>query len=136
MSFRMMPSPKIVAVRILFKVEGLRELLRVLPSDGRLSICAVARVVGARISLPDGPVRNRLQSTTGGRATTLNHDALEAEPFTLFGPIRRQVVPEFLYGQIMRLTSIENRLDNVGRKECTFEDATHVALVKSGTTCR
>ena len=70
--------------------------------------------------------------TGDGQATSSNHDALEAEPFTLLGPIHRQVVPEFLYGQIVGLTSIENRLDNVGRKECTFEDATHVALVKSG----
>jgi len=61
--------------------------------------------------------------------------ARESEPFTLLDPVRGQVAPEFLHGEIVRLTSIEYRRDNVRSKECAFEDPTHVTFVKSGLPC-
>ena len=66
-----------------------------------------------------------------GRSTITNPGAMEAEPSALLGPACRQVAPEFLHSEVVRLTSIENRLDDVRRKKRTVEGALYITFIKS-----
>jgi hypothetical protein len=56
----------------------------------------------------------------------------EAKLSALPNPAQRNVGAQFLESQIARLTSFEDRLDDVGCEECTSEDLSDVPRRQAG----